>query len=52
MSYYFWIEMESGERLERLEWRGLTKRQAEIMYACTSRRSPSQIKRFGWEEAK
>ena len=49
MNYYFWIETQSGERME---WRGLIKRQAGIMYACTSRRTPDQINRFGWEEAK
>lgn len=48
-SYLFWVETIEGERIE---WRGLSARQAKSMYASTEKRVPDSVRSFGWEEAK
>lgn len=44
-TYTFWLETDSGERLY---WRGLNLRQAKEMYARTDKRTPDNLKRWGW----
>jgi len=51
-NYTFWIETKTGEEIY---WDGLTKRQAEAMYAATLKSDPLSLKRWGWgavEESK
>ncbi len=48
MNYVFWIELHEGQRVE---WRGLTERQAKTMYARTENRLPYNVQRYGWEQA-
>ena len=46
--YTFFLETATGERIE---WRGLTLRQAQNMHRATDARIPDNVRRFGWEAA-
>lgn len=48
-NYRFWLETYDGRNLV---WAGLTKAQALGMYRCTDKRTPENVKHYGWEEAK
>lgn len=43
--YRFWLEMDSGERIE---WGGLSARQAREMYTRTRVWHPRGVRIFGW----
>ena len=47
--YTFWLEFEDGRRLE---WNGLTQRQAIAMYQHTDKNLSihTPVKRYGWKE--
>lgn len=47
MRYVFFIISGDGQELR---WPGLTKRQAQSMYAWTRDASPLDVSRYGWEE--
>lgn len=49
MSYVFYMEMDSGERVE---WRGLSLHQARTMHRITEQRIPDNVHAFGWEQTK
>lgn len=44
--YMFYLETVTGERIE---WRGLTLRQAQSMSKATYARIPENVTHFGWE---
>lgn len=43
--YKFWLETDSGERIE---WRSLSERQAREMYTRTRVYHPDGVRLFGW----
>ena len=43
--YRFWLETDSGERIE---WRSLSDRQALEMYRRTRAAHPDNVRMFGW----
>lgn len=46
----FWIEVLDGAGgLSLIEWRGLTKTQAERMNKATEAHLPDNVKAYGWE---
>ena len=45
--YRFYIDTNDGERVE---WAGLTKKQARDMYAYTNAHQPHNVVRCGWEQ--
>lgn len=45
--YRFYIDTNDGERVE---WAGLTKKQARDMYAYTDAHQPHNVVRCGWEQ--
>ena len=46
----FWIEVLDGNNgLILIEWRGLTRTQAERMNKATDTRLPGNVKAYGWE---
>ncbi len=47
--YMFYVETHTGECIE---WRGLTLAKAKQMYAYTSKHTPDNVVRSGWEALK
>lgn len=48
--YTFWVEvLEKDNQLNLIEWRGLTKTQAERMHKATDKHLPNNVKAYGWE---
>jgi hypothetical protein len=46
----FWIEVLDGNNgLSLIEWRGLTRTQAERMNKATEAHLPDNVKAYGWE---
>lgn len=43
--YRFWLETDSGQRIE---WRSLSERQAREMYTRTRVYLPDGVRLFGW----
>lgn len=46
MTYRFWLETYNGQHIS---WSRLSKQEALAMHRATTKNTPENVKRFGWE---